>query len=280
MQSIRTWSIFLREKPDVVVVTNPPIVLPLVAYLYSKVRAGRFVIDSHTGAFEGKWGKLLFLHRFLSRRAITTIVTNGPLKNTVESWGARAFVLGIEVPEFPVAGANGRPVRPCVCVVSSFADDEPLEEILCAARNVPSCDFYLTGKIPQKGKKVEILKQRPSNVILTGFLPDSQYVDLLNRADVVMVLVKRDLTLLQGASEAVAVEKPLITSDWPVLKDYFCRGALYVDNTAESIGRAVEQALLRKEDLAGEIRNLKEELRRRWYEKIGSLSSRIQRCAL
>ena len=76
-----------------------------------------------------------------------------------------------------------------------------------------------------------------------------------------MVLVKNNHTMLCGAYEAVAMEKPLITSDWPVLRSYFNRGTLYVDNSPEGIERAVSEVLVRKTQLAFEMKELKRTLR-------------------
>jgi len=45
----------------------------------------------------------------------------------------------------------------------------------------------------------------------------------------------------RGGYEAVALEKPLITSQWPLLREVFSRGTIHVDNSAESITAAVRQ---------------------------------------
>jgi len=274
LQSIRTWSIFLREKPDVVLVTNPPIVLPLMAYLYSKVRAGGFVIDSHTGAFRGIWGRFLFLHRFLSKKAITTVVTNNFLRNQVLSWGARANVLEDKIPDLPVNRSTRRFGRFSICVISSFAEDEPFEEVLEAARNMPQYDFYFTGNLSRV--KSRIFNVKSANVFFTGFLPDSEYLDLLNKVDCAVVLVKNDLTMLCGAYESVAVEKPLITSNWPVLRNYFTKGTLYVNNDAASIEKAIHEAALRNSELAKQMKKLKKELNSKWNERFKAFVSCIE----
>src|SRR2546426_10328340 len=56
-----------------------------------------------------------------------------------------------------------------------------------------------------------------------------------------MVLTRENHTMQRGGYEAVALEKPLITSQWPLLREVFSRGTIHVDNSAESITAAVRQ---------------------------------------
>src|SRR5215831_7047932 len=63
LQALETLRILRRERPKFIIATNPPIVLPLFIYLAARFLRAAFVIDSHTGAFDGKWERYLFLHR-------------------------------------------------------------------------------------------------------------------------------------------------------------------------------------------------------------------------
>jgi glycosyltransferase involved in cell wall biosynthesis len=58
------------------------------------------------------------------------------------------------------------------------------------------------------------------NVTFTGFLADPDYVALLGRADVVIVLTSDDDLLNCGAYEALALDKPLILSDTKAIREY------------------------------------------------------------
>jgi glycosyltransferase involved in cell wall biosynthesis len=277
LQAVKTWRILRRERPDVVLTMNPPPFLPLVACLYSRLHGARFVIDSHTGALVGRrWARLLFLHRFLSRRAVTTLVTNEVLAAQVSAWGASAFILELDIPDFPPPEETGTGAACAVAVINSYSPDEPQEAIRAAAAEVPECTFYVTGKIPA-GLRPSLESGKPSNVVYTDYLPDDRYLRLLRRARAIMVLVTADHTLLQGAAEAVALEKPLITSDWPVLRAYFRKGALYVDNRPESIARAVREAVRDGRALAGEMHALRQELKRSWTGRVGELAALITR---
>ncbi len=277
LQTLETIVVLVRIRPRLIIAMNPPILLPLIVYAVARCTRARFIIDSHTGAFGGKWKRFIFLHRFLSRRALATLVTNEALRAQVASWGALALVLEDRVPDIPMDRPTSSNEHFTVGVINSFSGDEPMDAILTAARGLPECRLLITGRMPRG--LAEQLGQVPPNVTFTGFLPDDEYVALLNRADALMVLVNRDLTLLCGAYEAVAVEKPLITSNWPVLKSYFSRGALYVDNTAESIQDAVKKAATCGEELSREMRELKRALNHHWNQRFETLCARIQDAA-
>jgi hypothetical protein len=73
-----------------------------------------------------------------------------------------------------------------------------------------------------------------------------------------------DNCLVCGAYEAVAVERPLVTSDTRALRTYFNRGTVYAGHTPESLAAAIQQAVAQKTRLAAEMRLLKLELGERW----------------
>jgi len=109
-----------------------------------------------------------------------------------------------------------------VAVICSFSIDEPLEEILDAAAALPNVLFYITGDKSRADKRILSTKQK--NVRFTGFLDQGKYVSTLKDVDAIVVLTKRDRTMLAGAYEALALQKPLITSNWGALSDTFVEG--------------------------------------------------------
>jgi hypothetical protein len=82
-----------------------------------------------------------------------------------------------------------------------------------------------------------------------------------------MVLTKRNKTMLAGAYEALALEKPLITSDWPPLKRYFYKGTLHVDNSPKQIQEAIKIVRKRSEEIAKDISDLRIEKTNEWDKK-------------
>ena len=266
LQTWRTLRILFRERADVTFVQNPPIFAAFAVWLYAAVSRTRFVIDSHTGALLAWWWRwTLPLHAWLSRRAETTIVTNQHLAKMIQQWNARSFILTdvpMEIPQskpFPLSGPFN------ITVINTFSPDEPVGEILAAARTLPDVNFYITGN-PARANK-EHLANHPENVHFTGFLPDDEYFGLLLGVQAVMVLTTVDHTMQLGASEALSLGKPIITSDWPMLRDYFSKGTVYVDNKWESIAEGVVQMRAQLTAMQQGIETLQREQQVEWAEK-------------
>lgn len=121
-----------------------------------------------------------------------------------------------------------------IAVISSFATDEPIQEIVEAARIVlDTTTFYITGDNSRiSERKLLKWKRSAKNIIFTGFLDYAEYINLLEKVDAIMVLTKQDYTMLSGAHEALGLEKPLITSDWRHLREYFVKDTIYVNNSS------------------------------------------------
>lgn len=254
-------------------VQNPPIFSVLLAFIYARIHRAQYVIDSHTGAFFPPWSWLPGLHRLLSRKALTTIVHNMSQEKIVKCWGCHTFVLSDypgprpDSERFPLDG------RFNVGVVSSFAQDEPLDLLFEAASRLPEVQFYVTGD----ANRIEssLLAQKPHNCLLTGYLSYGRYIGLMREVDVIIALTTRNHTLLSGAYEAVSLGTPLITSDWPVLRDQFSIGTIHVQNTVEGIFEGVRQAQGEHDTLRRDIRTLRDRLQNEWKKSFEELQSLI-----
>jgi len=276
LQAAKTLGILIREKPEVIFVQNPPIFAALVVYLYAKLWKARYIIDSHTIALLAPWWKWsLPIHAFLSRRAITTIVTNEHLKAMVDAWGAKSFIIA----DIPTTFPQGKPFsldgRFSVAVINTFSPDEPIEEVLKAAASLPDVQFYITGS-PIRARK-EFLQNHPDNVRFTGFLPDEEYFGLLRAVQAIMVLTTDDHTMQRGACEAVSLGKPIITSDWPLLKAYFHKGTIHVDNSSQGIQEGISRMQKERDVMEREILVLQQERWQEWEEKYASLTRLTRR---
>jgi glycosyltransferase involved in cell wall biosynthesis len=277
-QAIATLVLLARRRPDVVLVQNPPTFAPLFVYLYSLVFGKKFIIDTHTGALiYPQWQWTLPLQRYLSSRALTTVLTNEHLAQEVASWGVNSFALPdppmtFEIPEPMTLKESALNV----VMVSVAYPDEPVAEMVQVARDLPDMDFYITGDFTNSTYFQDVVRDAPSNVHFTGFLRED-YFALLAAVDVIACLTTDDHTFLSGANEALWVGKPLITSDWPVLGSYFDKGTIHVDNTVDSIRRALLEIKKRYSDFQAGMLALQEERRREWYEKAEAFLDLIQR---
>lgn len=270
VQAFKSWQILHQERPDLVVVQNPPIFCVIVALLYSRVYGARYAIDSHSGAFlSPKWGWSVWLHRLLSRRAVTTIVQNKYLENAVRGWGCHVSLLGYTPGAYPAGESLPVTGQFNIAVVSTYTEDEPLDMVFEAAARLPEIQFYVTGDSNRISPGLLALK--PENCHLTGYLSYERYIGLLREVDALIDLTTQDHTLLMGGYEAVSLGTPLITSDWPVLRDYFSQGTVHVPNTVEGIYAGVRRAQYEQATLRRDILRLREQLSSEWTHKLTEL---------
>jgi glycosyltransferase involved in cell wall biosynthesis len=282
VQAWKTWLLLERERPEVVFVQSPPIFAPLVVAVWCQLRgktgsSGQrafYAIDSHTSTFNSrKWSWALPLLYLLSRGAAVTIVASEAAQEMLQNWKVRSLFLidGLPVlsPDSNTIGSQG---EWRVAVISSFYSDEPVAEVFAAARLMPQVTFYFSGNSERLAASMRA--QKPENVILTGFLPDSAYASLLNHVQGLVVLTKEPNILNCGAYEAITMGKPAILSDWPQMRRYFTRGFVYVNNTPEAIAAGIKKLLSQQSLLIPEILAMRSELvakRQPKFEELGAI---------
>ena len=279
IQALSTLRRLFRARPRAVHVQNPPFVCGLTVALYCWLTRSCYVVEHHSAAFGRIWDWARPFQKLVVRRAVTNIVTDGHWGDVVRSWGGRrspahALVMHdafLDLPAGePFAVGPGRNIA----FAGTFADDEPLDAVLDTARLVPEVRFYVTGDTAKAPSG--ILGQAPPNVKFTGFLDvNGEYLGLLRAVDAVMVLTTRDHTLQLAGCEAIAVGTPLITSDWPYLRELFSTAAVYVAPTAESIRDGVVEAMRRLPDLRHEALEVRREQRARWQAQIAQLRALV-----
>lgn len=260
-QSVKTFRIFFKERPDIIFVMSPPIFAALPAYIYTRFKVGGFIIDAHTGAIiDKRFGRrALPLHRFLSKHAITTIVTNDYLKSIINSWKAHSIVISDVPIEFEDVKSLKLKGEFNITLINSFAIDEPIEVFLAAVRRLPNINFYVTGDIQDAKRNKKKITPTPSNVKFTGFLSNDEYTGLLKASDAIMVITTEDHTMQRGGYEAISLQKPLIISDWGILRKTFYKGAVFIDNTEDGIVNGILHMRNNIEKYKKEVIELKKE---------------------
>jgi glycosyltransferase involved in cell wall biosynthesis len=274
-QTLETWKILVRERPEAVFVMSPPVVAAMIVYPYCAVRGIPFVIDAHTGAFlDKRWRHFQKLQRWLCRKARTTIVTNTHLANQLASYGADATILPDVPVAYPAPGARLDKTGFSIAVICSFDYDEPVNVILDTARALPDVRFLVTGN----PKKVERFREQlPPNLHLTGFLDDAAYGQLIRDVDVVMALTTGKHKMLRAAYEAIYEGTPVIISDSPMLREEFNRGALVVENSPEVIAAAVKEMQRNLAEYRRQAADLRAAKQQRWQHNKRNLITKISR---
>jgi glycosyltransferase involved in cell wall biosynthesis len=240
----RTLQELRRVRPRVLFVQNPSIMLAALAVILRPWFGYRLVIDAHNEAVRPHihdTGLVRYLSRQLLRAADLTIVTNAELAKIVIGAGGRPAILHDRVPNIELTSPppieNGV-LR--VAVICTFAPDEPLEEVFEAARlSVSGFRFFVTGRSERAPR--ELLKRKPSNVRLTGFLSEPDYWDLLRSVHAVVDLTAMPDCLVCGSYEAIAVGRPLVLTDTPAGCALFGKSACFTRNKAGEISAALRR---------------------------------------
>ncbi|MCZ4076992.1 glycosyltransferase [Rhodococcus sp. H36-A4] len=251
IQSIKTIRMVLEKRPPVMAIMLPPLPLLIVVKLFFR---GRLIVDLHSGVFldpKWKWALIPTL-RLIGRKAIA-IVTNSALQSVCQTHDVKAIVLHdlISSPTGSSIKTRDRTFPSFILTPLSYANDEPVDEILGAAALDPSLNWVLTGKAP------EVVKMKATdNVTFSGYVTDSGYADLLQDCAIVVALTDRPHTMQRGGYEAMIYGKPLVTSEFPELQRFFGDAAMYVPTTATGILGGVRAATTSAEETSKLMRQL------------------------
>lgn len=269
-----------RARRNTLVVQNPSLVLTALACIFRKPFGYTLVVDRHSNFRLSSLEKptpLMRIFHLFSRRTVSqsdlTIVTNQVLANLVEEWGGRACILPDKLPDLGPIQDDSEVVPKRVVCISTFASDEPIEDILCAARLMADCEWFVTGNWEGSPVGRRMQTDLPSNVSFTGFIDDEAYQSLLRSADLVVVLTTNEDCLTCGAYESISLGIPCVLSNTRAIRDYFRKGASYADPTAESIAAAVRDLFLHRAEKKREIQGFRVELDRDWRKQFKEVLS-------
>ena len=280
---VNTLVLLLRNRPRILFVQNPSMVLAAVAVLWGMLTKTFVVVDRHTTFLlnredERSLWLVVFktLHHFTLRHADITVVTNDHLAGIVLEHGGRPFVLQDKLPEVdcdPVHLDVPEGTR-TVLFICSFADDEPIKEVFEALRLGQGREvrLYVSGN-PARAS-ADLLAAAPSGVTFTGFLPDEEYLRLLCSVDMVLVLTTADYTMLCGCYEAFSAGKPLVTTNKDVLHQYF-DGAVFVDNSPAAIAEALAKPDAELREISDRIQRSRAALHEAWIDRASRLDQLV-----
>lgn len=278
---VKSLYLLTRLKPEIVFCQEPSFLCTLaaLAYHYISRQGSRIVVDAHTAAFEAPWSRFKSLHKLLLERTTGIIVTNKGLQDRLrKKYGLeKCMVLPDKIPDLtsnnlqqqenPKGKSAVQDGGFSVAVICSFSSDEPLSEIIEAARIAPEIKFYVTGNYnsARLSNQVASAEKKVHNLVFTGYLSRADYISLLSKVDSIVVLTKRNDTMLAGAQEALSLQKPLVTSSWPPLLQYFNRGTVHVDNTPDEIAQAISRIRTNYSEFEKEISILKQIRQKEWF---------------
>lgn len=274
LQMIWTLYILVKESPDTIFVMSPPVFATVPVFFYCRLFGKKYVVDSHTGAFVNPmWQNVKFLQRFFCKHAAFTIVTHKKMAQIIESWQGKSVIVPDVPIEFPNYTSPALSNDLNITFINSFSADEPLCEVLKAAKRFKNVNFHITGKLNEKSK--QFIKQASSNIFFTDFLPNDKFYGLLKSSDVIIALTKLDNTMQRGAYEAIYFGKPVITSDWPILRENFPSGTFFVDNSVEGIVEGITSVTSDIKKFTDQAKTLRNKKIKRWAENKQQILSLI-----
>jgi glycosyltransferase involved in cell wall biosynthesis len=245
-QALHTYNLLKSTQPTVILVMQPPPLALLSAWLYARNKHIALIGDLHTGTFsDPKW-------RWASRWVLATLEKRGGALVPNEELATKCRIRGVttyvchgylraisnsqkgSLTNCPDGGQDRR----FVLVPLTYSFDEPVAEILDAARLTPDLEWVLTGNAPSS-----VTALAPKNVRFTGFVSRNDYLNLRLEARLVVALTTIESTMQSAGYEALAAGTPLVTSPTRVLRDYFGEAASYAEPNAESIAERVRHTL-------------------------------------
>lgn len=274
----RSLEAMWQHKPSVVWVQLPQTPALWAAQLYRLFvnRQLRIVADCHNAMFREPWNRLPLGNWSVSHASLILVHNDDMLSKARQQGFPEGRTLVVEDP--PADIPSGLPVPPCVADLSgpfvvfpaSFAADEPIAELIEAARLCPEVTFVVTGN-PKRYADQNAIRQSPVNLRFVGYLPWGEFDGLIANATAVLALTRFDGIQLSVCGEAVGAGRPLVCSGTPLLRRLFPKGSFFVEGeTPVDLVDAVRRALAGKEFASEEMLAFKAEFIARWLAQRGS----------
>ena len=257
---IRIRKGFKALKPQIIVAITPG-PFGLLGLIIAKLTGTRFISAFHTdfeqlariyfNPFSRTFanGYLRTANRILCKSSQAVLVNNSKLKDDVIALGSP----GVEVMGTPLQPAFlQKPVTPPparvnrICFAGRLAAEKNVDQIIQAARELPSLEFVIGGDGPLR-KSLEESAKDLQNVRFTGWLSREQLIEILDTSSLLLLPSKLE-TFGSVALEAMARGRPALVSanagihDWPQLQ-----GGLFTLEAEQDLTLAIRDLAERPE---------------------------------
>jgi hypothetical protein len=273
----RTFGLLRSRGPRVVWLQIPQVPLLWAALLHRRLFDSdvRLVADCHNGMFTPRWAKVPFGLSMLGQCDLV-LVHNEAVLETAMGIGlppSKTFVLE-DVPPLAPAHSCALPSilagrdRPWVLFPGSFGADEPIAEVLEAARLLEAGTVIMTGRHSNASANGHDISRVPPNVVMTGYLGLDDFNSLLRHCDVVLALTKVEGIQLSVCNEALGFGKAMVASDTKILRAMFGEAAVMVRSAdPAAIAAGIALAYRQMEQYANASVQLAKRRRADWVGK-------------
>lgn len=269
--SIKTLKYINQNKPDIVICQNPSIVLAAILTIFRKIKKFVLVVDRHSNfkieLRESpllKWKLFHILSDYSLRRSNLTIVTNSEAEKYVKSLGGKPAILPDKLPSDLSSSIKNLEGEVNFLFICTFSNDEPVDAVLNAFKRLnKKYHIYVTGNFRKYKNWNKYCEDE--NIHLLGFVKEEDYLSYLNSVDATIVLTNMPMTLNCGSYESVRAGKPQIVADSSVIKEWFRKGAIYVNpNDENSIHDGINRTIEKLNELTIEQKEFSELLESDW----------------
>jgi glycosyltransferase involved in cell wall biosynthesis len=260
-----------RKRPHAVLTSNPPFVAALTLLTVRRLMGARVWSDTHSGAFnDERWARFGRANAWVLRRCDGVLVTTHKTAQIVADMGGRPLVLNYPgtVPKSRVPSSD-----PLLVATVGYRFDEPLLELVEAARQVPEMKIVFPGDAPR-----DLRNAAPANCRFTGWLARDQYEDLIASCRGVVCLTTRENTMQTGAYEALEYGLPMLLSGTQALRSFYGEGVLFVDShEPDDLAAGLRRLWHEHESLAEAAIHGRETLLARCREEVAALREALAR---
>lgn len=237
----------LWHKPKFIIAQCPP----TYSVLPALITGIPYIIDAHNPLFQLEMWQKLPLAQYLIKNATAVIVHNSEMVELVKNVYPSLRLFNIADPIQVISSSNQKRQEKQILVIASFDPwDEPVDLIIESIEELCDYTFIITADLNKLPLETRQRLQQLNNVRLTGFLPTQDYHSILCSSVAALVLTSSNATQPSGACEALSSDTQLIISKTSLTQELFGDWAILVDNSKESIVRAVRTLSLKEIDLS------------------------------
>lgn len=253
---LKTFYMLARNKYDIVFVQLAPGPLLMLAAIMRRLKKYFLVADMHSFFLWPSSLRGALINRpfgFFLRFCDIIFVHGDIIKRMMHPSLRRKTIVVVDPPPSVSPETKKEISKDYFLTIfpASFAEDEPIEEIILAVKKLYAENYRIklivTGRYE---RRPELAKYSDGKtIIFTGYLPQKEYYDLLQKADIVAALTTVKYSMMAAALEAITLDKPLLISNQPVFKSLLGDYPLFVENTSEEIYRKLSFVIENKQML-------------------------------
>lgn len=273
------------NKPSNIFIQLPPTASLLAPYIYKILNKNTKIIgDGHNSLFRKPWINRIGTKILINKLDVLIVHNKTVYENIKLTFNEKLKIVVLEDnsillnedAELRLKNIASNEGSHIVFFPASFNLDEPIIEFIDAIKVNKNIKFYMTGNKEKLSRNFGINhKELPDNLILTGWLSNSEYEQLLIDCDILVGLTIYDDIQMSVSNEGLSYSKAMVLSKKHTLIDIYKNSAIFTENTSTSISKSINEALQMKKELIENSKIVLEEKNKRFEEQFSSLDRKI-----